>query len=173
MVKRGAGANPAGRSNRKAKTSTKTARHAPRPERQSTGKPDQTSVGAKTPAQEPATRRASARTPTTNAPQAVADGPPASPGGFPAKNRMYRHGLGDCCLITLPRKTSPEPLPHPDRLRRSFSALRGKTPHETMTNVVEDIVHKSDGEIDSLFWPRISIGTICPASSRRRTCSSN
>src|SRR3984957_21044497 len=136
MVKRGAGSKPPGRSNRQAKSSANTAIAPPRAERQSTGKTEQTSARAKTAAQKPATRRASPRTPTASAPQAVATRPPASPGGIRAKIRMYRHGLGDCFLITLPRKASPDPY----RILIDCGVILGTaSPGDMMTKVVEDI----------------------------------
>jgi hypothetical protein len=158
MVKRGAGSKPLGRSNRQARSPANTTKRAPRSERQSTGKPEQTSARAKTAAQKPATRRASPRPPTANAPQAVPARPPASPGGFRAKIRMYRHGLGDCFLITLARKASPDPY----RILIDCGVILGTAnASDTMTKVVEDILRESNGMIDLLIlthqhWDHLS-----------------
>ena len=166
MAKRGAGSKPSGRSNRQAKSPANTTKRAPRPERQSTGCPERTSARAKPAAQKPATRRASPRTPTASAPQAAATRPPASPAGFRAKIRMYRHGLGDCFLITLPRKASPDPY----RILIDCGVILGTAnPGDTMTKVVEDIVHDSNGKVDLLLlthqhWDHLS-GFIQAAAS--------
>src|SRR3984885_845416 len=158
MVKRGAGPKPPARSSRQAKSSADAAKHLPRAERQSTGKPDRMSARAKTAAQKPATRRASPQTSAANAPQAVPARPPASAGRFRAKIRMYRHGLGDCFLITLPRKASPDPC----RILIDCGVILGTAnAGDTMTKVVEDIVRESNGVIDLLIlthqhWDHLS-----------------
>jgi hypothetical protein len=78
--------------------------------------------------------------------------------GARAKIRMYRHGLGDCFLITLPRKKSASPY----RILIDCGVILGTADAITkMTNVVEDIVHESGGKIDLLLathqhWDHLS-----------------
>ena len=158
MAKRGAGSKPPGRSNRQAKSPANAAKRAPRPKRQSTGKPARTQARAKAAAKKSATRPASRRAPTATSPQAATTQPPASPGGFRAKIRMYRHGLGDCFLITLPRKASPDPY----RILIDCGVILGTADAgDTMTKVVESIVQDSNGKIDLLLlthqhWDHLS-----------------
>jgi hypothetical protein len=154
MAERSAGSRLLGRSNRQAKSQADMTQRAPQPERQSTGEPDRPLAGVKSTAQKAATRRMS----TANTPQAAASRPQASPGGFRARIRMYRHGLGDCFLITLPRKASPDPY----RILIDCGVILG-TPNAsaTMTEVVEDIVRESNGKIDLLIlthqhWDHLS-----------------
>jgi hypothetical protein len=75
--------------------------------------------------------------------------------------RMYRQGLGDCFLITLPRKKSAKPY----RILIDCGVILGTEDAITkMTNVVEDIVgevEKSGGTIDLLLathqhWDHLS-----------------
>ena len=71
---------------------------------------------------------------------------------------MYRHGLGDCFLITLPRKASPDPY----RILIDCGVILGTAnASDMMTKVVEDIVHESNGKIDLLIlthqhWDHLS-----------------
>jgi hypothetical protein len=84
----------------------------------------------------------------------------ASPAaGYRAKVRMYRQGLGDCFLISLPRI---------DRSDRPFYVmidcgvvLGTPDPKPIMTQVIEDIVHETGGAIDLLVathehWDHLS-----------------
>lgn len=160
MAERGAGSKPARRSNRqasKAKPPANTEKHAAQPERP-TSKPKRTSARTRAAAQKPATQGASPRTPTANAPQATAANVSPSTGGRRAKIRMYRHGLGDCFLISLPRKTSPDPY----RILIDCGVILGTAnAGDTMTKVVEDIVRDSNGKIDLLLathehWDHLS-----------------
>ena len=93
-------------------------------------------------------------------------------GGFRAKIRMYRQGLGDCFLITLPLK-------NPQAGRKAFyimidcGVILG-TPDatEAMTKVVEDLVHETKGRIDLLLathahWDHISGFTQAAATFKR------
>jgi hypothetical protein len=80
-------------------------------------------------------------------------------GGFRAKIRMYRQGLGDCFLITLPRSTANG---EPFRVMIDCGVILG-TPDATtrMTNVVRDIVKETKGHIDLLLathlhWDHLS-----------------
>jgi glyoxylase-like metal-dependent hydrolase (beta-lactamase superfamily II) len=71
---------------------------------------------------------------------------------------MYRHGLGDCFLITLPRKASPDPY----RILIDCGVILGTAnASDTMTKVVDDIVRESNGMIDLLIlthqhWDHLS-----------------
>jgi hypothetical protein len=79
--------------------------------------------------------------------------------GYRAKVRMYRQGLGDCFLISLPRT---------DRKDRPFYVmidcgvvLGTPDPGTIMTQVVEDIVKVTDGQVDLLLathehWDHLS-----------------
>lgn len=79
---------------------------------------------------------------------------------FRAKIRMYRHGLGDCFLITLPRSGS--------GARNTYTImidcgviLGTSEPAAIMTKVMEDIVATTGGEIDLLVvthehWDHLS-----------------
>jgi hypothetical protein len=75
-----------------------------------------------------------------------------------AKIRMYRHGLGDCFLIALPRKKGADPY----RILIDCGVILGTADvTTTMTNVVEDIVQESGGKIDLLLathqhWDHLS-----------------
>ena len=71
---------------------------------------------------------------------------------------MYRHGLGDCFLITLPRKARPDPY----RILIDCGVILGTAnASDMMTKVVENIVHDSNGNIDLLLvthqhWDHLS-----------------
>jgi len=102
---------------------------------------------------------------------AVAPGPPVAPApgvapvretantGYRAKVRMYRHGLGDCFLVTLPRT---------DRSDRPFYlmidcgiVLGTPKPAPIMARVMQDIRDTTNGEIDVLavtheHWDHVS-----------------
>ena len=80
---------------------------------------------------------------------------------------MYRHGLGDCFLITLPRKARPDPY----RILIDCGVILGTAnASDMMTKVVENIVHDFNGNID-LLLVTISIGIICQALFRPRPLS--
>src|SRR6185369_6279347 len=73
------------------------------------------------------------------------------------KVRMYRQGLGDCFLITLPRKTG-----KPFFLMIDCGVILGTAdPGTKMKAVVDDIVHTTGGHIDLLLathehWDHLS-----------------
>ncbi len=75
-----------------------------------------------------------------------------------AKIRMYRHGLGDCFLITLPRAKNADPY----RILIDCGVILG-TPNAVakMTAVLEDVVAVSKGKVDLLLathqhWDHLS-----------------
>lgn len=76
---------------------------------------------------------------------------------FRAKIRMYRQGLGDCFLITLPRQES-----EPYYIVIDCGVIIGtKNPQKIMTQVVQDIVDTTNGHIDLLVathehWDHLS-----------------
>src|SRR5712671_6744700 len=82
--------------------------------------------------------------------------PPAS-GDYHAKIRMYRQGLGDCFLISLPRKGD-----RPYYVMIDCGVILGTAdPSTIMTKVVENIVATTGGEIDLLIathehWDHLS-----------------
>jgi hypothetical protein len=98
----------------------------------------------------------------TRRPKPPAGAPaPAAParGGFRARIRMYRQGLGDCFLITLPRlDASKEPF----RIMIDCGVILGTKDSTTkMTDVVRDIVKETKGHIDLLLathlhWDHVS-----------------
>lgn len=110
------------------------------------------------PARPTARARAAGRPPTSSpAPTSVAAGTKE----FRAKVRMYRHGLGDCFLVTLPRtKGSVE--------KRDFfilidcGVILGTSDAKTkMTAVVEDVLATTGGTVDLLLathehWDHLS-----------------
>ena len=85
----------------------------------------------------------------------------ASPQGsssYRAKVRMYRQGLGDCFLISLPRSDSDRPY----RVLIDCGVILGTADASTkMTEVVENIIAATQGEIDLLLathehWDHVS-----------------
>ena len=85
----------------------------------------------------------------------------ASRNGFRAKIRMYRQGLGDCFLVTLPRRTDPNGS-NPYRIMIDCGVILG-TPDavDKMTKVVDDIVGETNGHVDLLLathlhWDHLS-----------------
>src|SRR5438105_4989984 len=78
-------------------------------------------------------------------------------GAFRAKVRMYRQGLGDCFLITLPRAKG-----KPFRMLIDCGVILGTSdPEPIMTSVVEDIVKETEGHVDVLaatheHWDHLS-----------------
>lgn len=84
---------------------------------------------------------------------------PPKDGGFRAKIRMYRQGLGDCFLVTLPRTDAKKP---PFRIMIDCGVILGTADAATkMTQVVQDIVRETDGHIDLLLathahWDHLS-----------------
>jgi hypothetical protein len=101
----------------------------------------------------------SRRTPGRAAARPGAAPTAATAAGYRAKVRMYRQGLGDCFLISLPRT---------DRSDRPFYVmidcgvvLGTPDPKPIMTQVIEDIVHETGGAIDLLVathehWDHLS-----------------
>jgi hypothetical protein len=107
------------------------------------------------------TKKAAASRPTPakrTTRRGTAKGSPSA-GAYRAKVRMYRQGLGDCFLISLPRT---------DRSSRPFYVmidcgvvLGTSDPQTIMTAVIEDIVKTTGGEIDLLIathehWDHLS-----------------
>jgi hypothetical protein len=93
---------------------------------------------------------------TTESPSAATQA--ASPGGYRAKIRMYRQGLGDCFLISLPRKDKIRPY----YVMIDCGVILG-TPGAAakMTDVVKNIEAVTQGEIDLLLathehWDHVS-----------------
>jgi hypothetical protein len=94
---------------------------------------------------------------------------PSLPGGYRARVRMYRHGLGDCFLISLKRSGNA-----PDyRILIDCGVILG-TPDAAniMTKVVDDIVATTAGKVDLLLathehWDHLS-GFIQAAASFKR-----
>jgi hypothetical protein len=165
MAKRAGRAKSAGRSDRQARSPERTEKQAAHPERQPIRKPERASK-AKVVAPKETPRRASLRTSPASAREAAAAQPPASSSGVRAKIRMYRHGLGDCFLITLSRKTRPDPY----RILIDCGVILGTADASaTMTKVVENVVRESNGKIDLLLathqhWDHLS-GFIQAAAS--------
>jgi hypothetical protein len=92
--------------------------------------------------------------------------------GFRAKVRMYLQGLGDCFLVTLPRKNGPAGG-NPYRIMIDCGVILG-TPDAAnrMTKVVEDIVRETDGHVDLLLathahWDHISGFTQAEAAFKK------
>ena len=103
------------------------------------------------------TKAAKPRTSTTSA---------ANPGrarrnGFRAKIRMYRQGLGDCFLVTLPRRNDPGDR-NPYRIMIDCGVILGtRDAADKMTRVVENIVQETGGRVDLLLathlhWDHVS-----------------
>jgi hypothetical protein len=117
------------------------ARSAPRPSAPARGKSAGKSSGK---------RAAGAATPATGA-------SPGAGSGYRAKVRMYRHGLGDCFLVTLPRKVGGEFF-----ILIDCGVILGTAdPAPLMTKVVEDVVARTGGKVDLLLathahWDHVS-----------------
>jgi hypothetical protein len=83
----------------------------------------------------------------------------STPGDYRAKIRMYRQGLGDCFLISLPRTDGSA---RPYYLMIDCGVILGTPdPSTKMTEVVENIVATTQGEIDLLIathehWDHLS-----------------
>ena len=86
-------------------------------------------------------------------------GKAAAPGAARARVRMYRHGLGDCFLISLKRKAAGAP---DYRILIDCGVILGTTdPAPLMTKVVDDIAAETGGKIDLLIvthehWDHLS-----------------
>jgi hypothetical protein len=95
---------------------------------------------------------------------------PARSGARRARVRMYRHGLGDCFLISLKRNAENAP---DYRIMIDCGVILGTPdPKPLMTNVVEDIVKETGGKIDLLIvthehWDHLS-GFIQAADSFKK-----
>ena len=94
---------------------------------------------------------------------------PASSGGYRAKVRMYRQGLGDCFLVSLKRSGD---APDYKILIDCGVILGTSDPSTIMTKVVDDIVATTHGEVDLLLathehWDHLS-GFIQAADSFKR-----
>ena len=104
----------------------------------------------------PRTKRA-AKTATRKAPASEAARSEQQAGNFRAKIRMYRQGLGDCFLITLPKADG-----SPFYFLIDCGVILGtKLPGEIMTKVVDDIVATTGGHVDVLaatheHWDHLS-----------------
>jgi hypothetical protein len=83
---------------------------------------------------------------------------PQDSGSYRAKIRMYRQGLGDCFLISLPRSDSDRPY----TVLIDCGVILGTADASTkMTEVVENIIAATQGEIDLLLathehWDHVS-----------------
>jgi hypothetical protein len=83
---------------------------------------------------------------------------PQGSSSYRAKVRMYRQGLGDCFLISLPRSDSDRPY----RVLIDCGVILGTADASTkMTEVVESIIAATQGEIDLLLathehWDHVS-----------------
>lgn len=83
---------------------------------------------------------------------------PQGSSSYRAKVRMYRQGLGDCFLISLPRSDSDRPY----RVLIDCGVILGTADASTkMTEVVENIIAATQGEIDLLLathehWDHVS-----------------
>ena len=89
--------------------------------------------------------------------------------GFRAKVRMYRQGLGDCFLVTLPRKNGTGGG-DPYRIMIDCGVILGtENAAEKMTRVVDDIARETNGHVDLLLathlhWDHLSGFTQAEAS---------
>ena len=83
---------------------------------------------------------------------------PQGSSSYRAKVRMYRQGLGDCFLISLPRSDSDRPY----KVLIDCGVILGTADASTkMTEVVENIIAATQGEIDLLLathehWDHLS-----------------
>ena len=83
---------------------------------------------------------------------------PQGSSSYRAKVRMYRQGLGDCFLISLPRSDSDRPY----KVLIDCGVILGTADASTkMTEVVENIIAATQGEIDLLLathehWDHVS-----------------
>jgi hypothetical protein len=116
----------------------------------------------KQPAQGPDATRETAAGTAANTAQAAA-------GGYRAKVRMYRQGLGDCFLVSLKRAGD---APDYKILIDCGVILGTPAPAAIMTKVVDNIVAATQGEVDLLLathehWDHLS-GFIQAASSFER-----
>jgi hypothetical protein len=103
-------------------------------------------------------KKAVRKTAVTAAPSAsTVESPSAA--GYQAKVRMYRQGLGDCFLITLPRVAAGE---RPYTIMIDCGVILGTDePARKMTEVVDNIFDVTKGEIDLLIathehWDHLS-----------------
>lgn len=108
------------------------------------------SGAAKTPAQQKAVRAANAASPQ-----------PVANGGFRARVRMYRHGLGDCFLVTLPRAAKAKEKREHFILIDCGLILGTPDAANKMGEVVQDINQSTGGAVDLLLvthehWDHVS-----------------
>jgi hypothetical protein len=101
-----------------------------------------------------------ARSPARKVPQSAGDGS-AKKAGFRAKIRMYRQGLGDCFLISLPRSDAGSDRDVYYILIDCGVILGTPNASDIMTKVVDNIVADTNGEIDLLVvthehWDHVS-----------------
>lgn len=105
-----------------------------------------------------AVKKAAGKTAVTAGPRASGAESPAA-GGYQAKVRMYRQGLGDCFLISLPRVDGGK---RPYYIMIDCGVILGTAdPAPKMTEVVENIIAVTQGEIDLLIathghWDHLS-----------------
>lgn len=103
-------------------------------------------------AKKPAASRSGASTAARSGGGGVASG-----AAYQAKVRMYRQGLGDCFLVTLPRAGS-----RPYYVMIDCGVILGTAdPGTIMTKVIENIIEVTGGEIDLLIgthehWDHLS-----------------
>jgi hypothetical protein len=99
-------------------------------------------------------------------------GKAASAKGYRAKIRMYRQGLGDCFLVTLPRNDGSE---RPFYLMIDCGVVLGtEKPGDIMTKVMDNIVDATGGNIDVLVathehWDHLSGFVQAEASFKKLT----
>lgn len=106
----------------------------------------------------PVTKKAAAKKPAARKPtKKVAAGKRASKSKFRIKVRMYRQGLGDCFLITVPRKKNT-----PFYAVIDCGVILGtENAGKMMTDVVEHIIQTTGGHVDLVaatheHWDHIS-----------------
>ena len=111
------------------------------------------------------TARARKRTKVTNGPAprretreaGARDARASAENGARVQVRMYRQGLGDCFLITVPRAAGP-----PFHMMIDCGVILGtENPSEIMGKVVRDIVATTNGRVDVVVathehWDHIS-----------------
>jgi hypothetical protein len=101
---------------------------------------------------------AAKRSPTKTAAPSAPSSPAPAAAGYRAKIRMYRQGLGDCFLISLPRPGNPRPY----TIMIDCGVILGtQDPATKMTAVVDNIVSTTQGNIDLLLathehWDHLS-----------------
>jgi hypothetical protein len=113
----------------------------------------------KKPAKKSVAKSAKAKVRTEAAPAAAPQRGPAAAAGFRARIRMYRQGLGDCFLISMPRSDGSD---RPFYVMIDCGVVLGTAdPTTIMTKVMDHIVATTGGTIDLLVathehWDHLS-----------------